>query len=72
MVSEVKELCAGVDLKQFECHHHAFELRYWSWKEIPETKMDAMLKHMCLVQLDKLSQITMALLKTQLKHLIMN
>ena len=41
MVSEVKDLCAGVDMKQFECCHHAFELRYWSWKEIPETKMDA-------------------------------
>ena len=60
MVSEVKEFGAGEDLKQFKCHHHAFKARYWSWKEMPETKMDAMLKHTCLVQLVKLTQITMA------------
>ena len=60
MVSEVQELGAWEDLEQFKCHHHAFKLRYWNWKEMPGTKMDAMLKHMCLVQLVKLSLITEA------------
>ena len=56
MVSEVKELNTGENWKHFECHLHAFMMKYWS---VPETKMDGMLKHTCLVQLVKLSQITM-------------
>ena len=56
MVSEVKELGGEELLKQFECSHHAFTTRYLGWK-MPETKMDAMLKHTWLVQLVKLSQI---------------
>ena len=56
MVSEVKELGGEELLKQFECGHHAFT-RYLGWKEMPETKMDAMLKHTWLVQLVKLSQV---------------
>ena len=57
MVSEVKEHNVEENYNHFECSHHAFTMRYWS---VPETKMDAMLKHMRFVQLVKLSQITMA------------
>ena len=60
MVSAVKDLGREVLLKQFECSHHAFMTIYLDWKEMPETKMEAVLKKTCLVHLVKLSQITMA------------
>ena len=60
MVSEVKDLGGENLLKKLECSHHAFMTRYLGWKEMPETKMEAVLRNMCLVQLIKLSQITMA------------
>ena len=51
MVSEVKDLNGEDLLKQFECSHHAFMTRYLDWKEMPETKMEVVLRNMCLVQL---------------------
>ena len=60
MVSEVKDLGGEDLLKQFECSHHAFMTRYLGWKEMCETKMEAVLRNTCLVQLVKLSRITMA------------